>query len=75
MEMTGLPSGTVYPILSKLEDSGFLKSRWEDARIAKREKRPPRKSYEITVAGREALEENLKKYRLLQRLSPRQART
>ena len=71
MDATGLPSGTVYPILSKLEDSGFLKSRWEDARVAKREKRPPRKSYEVTGAGREALEENLKKYRMLQRLATR----
>jgi DNA-binding PadR family transcriptional regulator len=73
MDATDLPSGTVYPILSKLEDSGFLKSRWEDARVAKREKRPPRKSYEITGAGREALEENLKKYRMLQRLAVRKA--
>ena len=73
MDATDLPSGTVYPILSKLEDSGFLKSRWEDARVAKREKRPPRKSYEITGAGKEALEENLRKYRMLQRLAPRKA--
>ena len=73
MDATGLPSGTVYPILSKLEDSGFLKSRWEDARVAKREKRPARKSYEVTGAGREALEENLKKYRMLQRLATRKA--
>lgn len=73
MDATGLPSGTVYPILSKLEDSGFLKSRWEDGRVAKREKRPPRKSYEITGAGRESLQENLKKYRLLQRLASRKA--
>ena len=35
MDATGLPSGTVYPILSKLEDCGFLKSRWEDPRIAR----------------------------------------
>src|SRR5438105_4462072 len=73
MDATHLPSGTVYPILSKLEDSGFLKSRWEDARAARREKRPPRRSYEITGDGRETLKQNVEKYRKLQRLAPRKA--
>src|SRR3954470_16714177 len=73
MDVTGLPSGTVYPILSKLEDSGFLKSRWEDPRTARREKRPPRRSYEITGDGREALAESVRKYREVPRLSPRKA--
>jgi PadR family transcriptional regulator PadR len=75
MDATGLPSGTVYPILSKLEDSGFLKSRWEDPRVARREKRPARRSYEITGDGREALEENHKHYRRLQKLSLRKEPT
>jgi PadR family transcriptional regulator, regulatory protein PadR len=65
MDATGLPSGTVYPILSKLEDSGFVKSRWEDPRIARREKRPPRRSYEITGDGREALTDSVEKLRTL----------
>jgi DNA-binding PadR family transcriptional regulator len=73
MDATGLPSGTVYPALSKLEQSGFLKSRWEDHRIARREKRPPRRSYEITGAGREALAQALAGFRKLQRLAPRKA--
>src|SRR5215510_10080631 len=71
MDATGLPSGTVYPILSKLEESGFIKSRWEDARVARREKRPPRRSYEITGDGREALRDSVEKYRKLQQLVPR----
>ena len=41
MDATELPSGTVYPILSKLEAAGLARSAWEDARIARREKRPP----------------------------------
>jgi PadR family transcriptional regulator len=73
MDATGLPSGTVYPILSKLEDSGFLKSRWEDVRVARREKRPPRRSYEITGDGREVLKATIERYRKLQRLAPRKA--
>jgi DNA-binding PadR family transcriptional regulator len=71
MDATTLPSGTVYPILSKLEDSGFLRSRWEDARIARREKRPARRCYEITGDGREALRENVQRYRNIQSLVPR----
>lgn len=73
MDATHLPSGTVYPILSRLEDSGFLKSRWEDPRVARREKRPPRRSYEITGEGRAALKRNLERYRKLDRLVPRKA--
>jgi len=73
MDVTGLPSGTVYPILSKLEDSGLVKSRWEDARIAKREKRPARRTYVITGDGREAVRETLRKYKNVQRLVPRKA--
>lgn len=69
MDATGLPSGTVYPALSKLEQSGYLKSRWEDPRIARREKRPARRSYEITGDGREVLAEAMKEYRKLQKFS------
>jgi|SRR5215472_8544647 len=71
MDATGLPSGTVYPALSKLEESGFVKSKWEDPRVAKREKRPARRSYEITGDGREAVRETIEKYRKVQRLVPR----
>jgi len=73
MDATGLASGTVYPALSKLEQSGFLKSKWEDPRVARRDKRPPRRSYEITGAGREALAESLSQVRKLQRLALRKA--
>jgi len=73
MDATGLPSGTVYPILSKLEESGLVKSRWEDPRIAKREKRPARRSYVITGDGREAVNETLRRYKKLHRLVPRKA--
>src|SRR5262245_26888171 len=73
MDVTGLPSGTVYPILSKLESSGLLKSRWEDARTAKLEGRPQRRSYEITGEGKEALKENVEKYRRVHRMVLRKA--
>ena len=55
MDQTGLPSGSVYPALAKLEKGGLVRSRWEAATLARREKRPPRRYYEITASGREAL--------------------
>jgi DNA-binding PadR family transcriptional regulator len=53
----GLPSGTVYPTLSRLKGSGLVHPRWEDQRIAEREGRPRRRYYELTAAGARALEE------------------
>ena len=34
---TGLPSGTVYPALARLEHEGFVESRWEDHKVAQKE--------------------------------------
>ncbi len=70
MDMTGLPSGTVYPALRRLEETGLVRSRWEDERIAQNEQRPPRKYYEVSKAGRDALGEAVKRYRYLDRLLP-----
>lgn len=67
MDQTGLASGSVYPALSKLEKNGLVRSRWESAAVARREKRPPRRYYEITGAGREALAEALAEARDLAR--------
>lgn len=67
MDHTGLASGSVYPALSKLEKSGFVRSRWESAAVARREKRPPRRYYETTAAGLEALAEALAEARDLAR--------
>ena len=65
MDMTGLPGGTVYPALRRLEDMGYVLSKWEKHEIAQRELRPPRKYYEVTDDGDEALAEAVKRYRLL----------
>lgn len=44
--------GTLYPLLSRLKDSGFLTYRWEESRSG-----PPRKYYSLTPAGRQFLAE------------------
>jgi DNA-binding PadR family transcriptional regulator len=65
MEQTGLTSGTVYPALDRLEAQGLARSRWEDAEVARSEKRPPRKYFEITPQGKETLIAALDRYRAL----------
>ena len=52
MDATGLPSGTVYPILRRLDREGLLKSAWEKQATAQREQRPPRRYYEITAPAK-----------------------
>ena len=65
MDATGLPSGTVYPILGRLERDGYVRSRWEAQTIAFRDKRPPRRYYEVTAAGAKALAHSIEHYRTL----------
>lgn len=65
LEQTGLTSGTVYPALDRLERLGYAKSRWEDAEVAHREKRPPRKYFEITREGKAELARALERYKAL----------
>jgi len=66
MDVTGLPSGTVYPALRRLEETGYVESKWEKHAIAQQEQRPPRKYYELTEEGKEALAKAVKRYSLLE---------
>ena len=72
MEMTGLPSGTVYPAMRRLERDGMIRSHWEKQSIADAEQRPPRKYYKLTATGNTTLEGARKRYPLLERLIPRE---
>ncbi len=45
---TGLKSGTLYPLLMRLGDGGYLASRWKPA---EQPGRPPRHLYRLTAAG------------------------
>jgi DNA-binding PadR family transcriptional regulator len=47
---TGLPSGTLYPILVRLEACGWVESRWEDIDPMV-ERRPRRRYYRLTSDG------------------------
>jgi DNA-binding PadR family transcriptional regulator len=65
IELTGLQGGTVYPLLRRLERDGLVRSSWERPQLAQRDKRPPRRYYEVTAAGRKALAEALERFRFL----------
>jgi DNA-binding PadR family transcriptional regulator len=65
MTAAALPSGTVYPTLGRLEEQGCVRSRWEPQAIAQRARRPARRYYEITAAGRRLLASSREHYRTL----------
>lgn len=47
MRATGQPSGTIYPILVRLQRSGWVEASWE-AIDPRQEGRPPRRYYRLT---------------------------
>lgn len=70
MTITGLPSGTVYPALRRLERDKLVQSRWESESDAAAHQRPARRYYEITAAGKAAALAATERYPLLARLIP-----
>lgn len=48
-ELTGLASGTIYPILRRLEDDGFIVTRWETVKTDSQRRR--RRYYRLTGQG------------------------
>jgi PadR family transcriptional regulator len=70
MQMTGLPSGTVYPAMRRLERDGLILSKWEQQSIADADQRPPRKYYRLTRDGRATLEAVYQRYPLLEKMIP-----
>jgi PadR family transcriptional regulator PadR len=70
MEKTGLPSGTVYPAMRRLERDGLIAAKWEQQSIADAEQRPPRRYYRLTSAGRVTLHAAQRRYPLLERMIP-----
>ena len=80
IDVTGLPGGTVYPALSRLQRDGLLSSSWEAVTIARSEGRPPRRYYEATEDGLQTLNDALRTLHALRpirtpRLSPAKSRS
>ena len=47
-KQTGVKSGTLYPLLMRLEDQGYLEAEWREPAEPGR---PPRHSYRLTATG------------------------
>jgi PadR family transcriptional regulator, regulatory protein PadR len=58
---TDLQSGTLYPILMRLEERGWLETQWEQPQpdTGKWGGRPPRHMYRLTASGHKAASEAL----------------
>lgn len=52
----GIKSGTLYPILIRLTDQGFMDAEWQEPEVSGR---PPRQVYRLTVSGIELAKRNL----------------
>lgn len=65
IDRTGLPSGAVYPVLSRLERDGLVRSAWENERHAHKQGRPARRYYRLTAHGVAALDAAAAYYRTL----------
>ena len=57
MDATGLPSGTVYPALRRMQEARLVRSTWESEQEAHQDRRPRRRLYELTSAGHKAVSE------------------
>ena len=68
MDVTGFPSGTVYPALRRLEQLELIKSSWEAQRTAFAEQRPARKYYTLTQEGKKTLATAIGRYTLFEQL-------
>lgn len=68
MEITGLPSGTVYPALRRLERDRLVVSHWEDDADAEARGHPTRCYYTLTEIGKAANTTAAERYPLLSQL-------
>ncbi len=57
-DAAGLATGTVHPILARLEGAGWLESWWEDV-DPRQAGRPPRRYYRLTGVGVESARDGL----------------
>ena len=71
LDVTGLPSGTVYPALRRLEREGLIESEWEPEETARENQRPSRRYYKINAEGEAMLETALRKYRSVVKIAPK----
>jgi PadR family transcriptional regulator PadR len=64
---TRLKSGTLYPLLMRFAERGWVEARWTEAAAPGR---PPRHIYRLTAEGRRVAAESLDRAAKAPRLSP-----
>ncbi|MEU2611922.1 PadR family transcriptional regulator [Micromonospora sp. NPDC007271] len=64
MKLTGLPSGTLYPVLHRLQTAGWLAAEWEEVDPVAAG-RPARRYYRLTPEGVRAARPALAELRAL----------
>ena len=70
-----ISSGTIYPILARLEKAHWLESKWEENGPAEEEGRPKRRLYRLTGEGeRRAMTELDEIARVARRVKSKRAR-
>ena len=52
-KLAGLETGTLYPVMARLEAVGWVESSWEDADLSISDGRPRRRYYQLTKEGAE----------------------
>jgi DNA-binding PadR family transcriptional regulator len=67
MKTTDLSSGTLYPLLARLAEEGWLESRWEESEL---QGRPARQLYRLTATGRDQARQALERARATWLRSP-----
>lgn len=63
IKASGRPAGTVYPVLDRLEQSGWVESEWEDSSDRPG---PRRRLYHLTPDGAQATTEVVARFRRAQ---------
>lgn len=58
MQATGVHAGTLYPLLVRLSDAGWVDAKWEQKEGTGR---PPRHLYKLTSEGRRLARESLER--------------
>lgn len=58
MKVADLSSGTLYPLLARLSENGWLESKWEQS---EHPGKPPRQLYRLTASGRIQARESLER--------------
>lgn len=55
-KLTGLKSGTLYPLLMRFSERGWVEARWAEAEAPGR---PPRHLYRLTAEGQRVAAQNM----------------